>query len=105
MAALKVLVTGPVLSLDAYFTKLASLQLKHAFDLVLALDLVAHLDPDSRDTQLAKLVNGGYTVPVQVYAAHGRGPLPPQVKDRVDKGDEVCANLSFLRACPPVQRE
>ncbi|BGO89644.1 hypothetical protein NBRC10512_001503 [Rhodotorula toruloides] len=96
MAPLKVLVTGPAHSLDAYFTKLATLQAKHAFDLVLSLDLFSHLEPASRDSQLERLVRGEYSVPVQVYAAHGRDPLPPQVKQRVDKGDEVCANLNFL---------
>lgn len=95
--ALKVLVTGPVTSLDAYCTKLAQLQAKHSFSLVVAQDLFSHLDPATRDDQVRKLVTGEYKLPVQVYATYGRGNLPSKVQEKVDKGDEICPNLNVLR--------
>lgn len=96
MSALKVLVTGPAPSLSAYTAKLASLQAKHSFDLVLALDLFAHVTDDDED--LDQLLKGQLKVPVQVYAAQGKGSLPPRLKDRVDRGEELTSNLSVLRA-------
>lgn len=95
--ALKVLVTGPITSLDAYSTKLAQLQAKHSFSLVVAQDLFSHLDPATHDEQVQKLVNGEYNLPVQVYATYGRGKLPSKVQGKVDKGEEVCPNLNVLR--------
>ncbi|TNY19810.1 CwfJ C-terminus 1-domain-containing protein-like protein, partial [Rhodotorula diobovata] len=94
MSALKVLVTGPAPSLSAYTAKLASLQAKHSFDLVLALDLFAHVTDDDED--LDQLLKGQLKVPVQVYAAQGKGSLPPRLKDRVDRGEELTSNLSVL---------
>ena len=95
--ALKVLVTGPITSLDAYCIKLAQLQSKHSFSLVVAQDLFSHLDPASHDQQVHRLVNGEYSLPVQVYATYGRGKLPSRVQEKVDKGEEVCPNLNVLR--------
>lgn len=96
--ALKVLVTGPVTSLAAYSSKLAQLQQKHSFSLVLAQDLFSRLDDAS---EIDKLVSGEYKLPVQVYATYGRGQLPPKVQDKVDKGEEVCPNLNVLRESSP----
>lgn len=95
--ALKVLVTGPVVSLEAYAAKLAQLQQKHSFSLVVAQDLFSRLEPRNRDEQVAKLVNGDYKLPVQVYATYGSGDLPEQVQQKVEKGEEVCPNLNVLR--------
>ncbi|GAA5894097.1 hypothetical protein JCM8208_002347 [Rhodotorula glutinis] len=94
MSALKILVTGPAPSLSAYVTKLAALQSKHSFDLVLALDLFSTTDQDNAD--LDNLLNGQLKVPVQVYAAQGKGALPQRVQDRVDRGEELTTNLSIL---------
>ncbi|GAA6061585.1 hypothetical protein JCM10212_004335 [Sporobolomyces blumeae] len=94
MSAQKVLVTGPVSSLSAYFAKLATLQAKHKFDVVLAQDLFSHLDED--DTDLAKLLDGEISVPVQVYAAIGAGRVPRKVQDKMGTGLEVATNLSVL---------
>ncbi|GAA5862307.1 hypothetical protein JCM3774_004858 [Rhodotorula dairenensis] len=94
--ALKVLVTGPVISLDAYANKLAQLQQKHSFSLVLAQDLFSRLDAATAQTEIDKLVAGEYRLPVQVYATYGRGKLPTKVQEKVDKGEEVCPNLNVL---------
>ncbi|GJN88523.1 hypothetical protein Rhopal_001489-T1 [Rhodotorula paludigena] len=95
-AAQKVLVTGPASSLQAYCDKLAQLHAKHAFSLVLSLDLFSSLDPASLDQDLDRLSKGELKVPVQVYTAQGKGPLPKRVQDKVDSGEEVCTNLSVL---------
>jgi hypothetical protein len=96
MSAQKVLVTGPIQSLSSYFTKLATLQSKHSFDLVLAQDLFSNIT-DQDDEDLTKLLNGDIKVPVQVYAAWGKGNLPEKVKERFDRGEEITTNLSVLR--------
>lgn len=95
--SLKVLVTGPIVSLEAYATKLAQLQTKHSFSLVVAQDLFSRLDPQAADEQVDKLINGDYKLPVQVYATYGNGYLPEKVKAKVEKGEEVCPNLNVLR--------
>ena len=95
MSAQKVLVTGPISSLSSYFTKLASLQTKHSFNLVLAQDLFSSIDNDDKD--LDDLLNGTIKIPVQVYAAVGKGKLPQKVQDKVNKGEEITTNLSVLR--------
>jgi len=95
MSAQKVLVTGPISSLSSYFTKLASLQTKHSFNLVLAQDLFSSIDNDDKD--LDDLLDGTIQIPVQVYAAVGKGKLPQKVQDKVDKGEEITTNLSVLR--------
>ncbi|GAA5931350.1 Drn1p [Sporobolomyces koalae] len=94
MSAQKVLVTGPIQSLSSYFAKLATLQAKHSFDLVLAQDLFSTVTDD--DADLAKLLNGDIKIPVQVYAAWGAGSLPRKVQDKVDQGEEITTNLSLL---------
>ncbi|GAA5858236.1 hypothetical protein JCM5353_001234, partial [Sporobolomyces roseus] len=94
MSAQKVLVTGPISSLSSYFTKLASLQSKHSFNLVIAQDLFSSIDNDDKD--LDDLLNGTIQIPVQVYAAVGKGKLPQKVQDKVDKGEELTNNLSVL---------
>ena len=95
MSALKILVTGPAPSLSAYVHKLAALQTKHSFDLVLALALFSGDSDDQAD--LDSLLDGSLKVPVQVYAAQGKGKLPQRVQDRVDRGEELTTNLSVLR--------
>lgn len=97
MSAQKVLVTGPIQSLSSYFTKLATLQSKHSFDLVLAQDLFSHITDGDDNADLNKLLSGEIKVPVQVYAAWGAGQLPSKVKERFDRGEEVTTNLSILR--------
>ncbi|GAA5978468.1 hypothetical protein JCM10908_004366 [Rhodotorula pacifica] len=94
--ALKVLVTGPITSLEAYTNKLTQLQSKHSFSLVVAQDLFSRLDPAKADEEVQKLVNGEYKLPVQVYATYGMGKLPPKVQEKVEKGEEVCPNLNVL---------
>ncbi|GAA5875458.1 hypothetical protein JCM16303_000635 [Sporobolomyces ruberrimus] len=96
MSAQKVLVTGPIQSLSSYFTKLATLQSKHSFDLVLAQDLFSHITDGDDNADLNKLLSGEIKVPVQVYAAWGAGQLPSKVKERFDRGEEVTTNLSIL---------
>ncbi|BGP37944.1 hypothetical protein JCM10449v2_001871 [Rhodotorula kratochvilovae] len=93
MSAQKILVTGPAPSLSAYLAKLATLQSKHNFDLVLAQDLFSSLE-DEQD--LDKLFSGALKVPVQIYAAQGKGTLPQRVQERVDRGEELTTNLSVL---------
>ncbi|GAA6016543.1 hypothetical protein JCM10207_002834 [Rhodosporidiobolus poonsookiae] len=94
-SAQKVLVTGPASTgLAAYFTKLSQLQAKHSFSLVLASDLFSSTNND--DPELDQLIKGEIKVPVQVYAAQGAGSLPDKVQQKVDGGEEVCANLSVL---------
>lgn len=95
MSAQKVLVTGPIHSLSSYFNKLSTLQTKHSFNLVLAQDLFSSIDND--DNELDDLLNGTIQIPVQVYAAIGKGKLPQKVQDKVDKGEELTTNLSVLR--------
>ncbi|GAA5900277.1 Drn1p [Sporobolomyces salmoneus] len=94
MSNQKVLVTGPIQSLSSYFTKLATLQSKHSFDVVLAQDLFSNIQQDDQD--LDKLLSGEITVPVQVYAAWGKGKLPQKVQDKFDKQEEITTNLSLL---------
>ncbi|GAA6006427.1 hypothetical protein JCM11491_004953 [Sporobolomyces phaffii] len=94
MPAQKVLVTGPVQSISSYFSKLATLQSKHSFDLVLAQDLFSNIADDHEDVN--KLLTGEIKVPVQVYAAWGAGQLPSKVKERFDRGEEITTNLSVL---------
>ncbi|GAA5833147.1 hypothetical protein JCM11251_005160 [Rhodosporidiobolus azoricus] len=94
-AAQKVLVTGPPANgLAAYFKKLASMQEKHSFSIVLAQDLFKGIAEDDED--LAKLLSGEINVPVQVYAGQGKDRLPSKVAERVNKGEEVTTNLSVL---------
>ncbi|CEQ39928.1 SPOSA6832_01496, partial [Sporobolomyces salmonicolor] len=95
MSVQKVLVTGPTSSLSSYLAKLQTLQAKHKFDLVLAQDLFSTIADD--DADLARLLKGDLSVPVQVYAAVGAGKLPKAVQEKVDQGEEVCSNLSVLR--------
>ncbi|GAA5868473.1 hypothetical protein JCM8547_006285 [Rhodosporidiobolus lusitaniae] len=91
----KVLVTGaPAHPLSAYLTKIATLHSKHSFNLVLALDLFTNTRDD--DDDLARLLRGDIKVPVQVYATQGEGKLPDKVREKVDAGEEVAANLSVL---------
>ncbi|GAA5921779.1 hypothetical protein JCM1841_001859 [Sporobolomyces salmonicolor] len=94
MSVQKVLVTGPTSSLSSYLAKLQTLQAKHKFDLVLAQDLFSTIADD--DADLARLLKGDLSVPVQVYAAVGAGKLPKAVQEKVDQGEEVCSNLSVL---------
>lgn len=99
MSAQKVLVTGPIQSLSSYFSKLAALQAKHSFDLVLAQDLFSNTAAQG-DEDLDKLLAGDIKVPVQVYAAWGAGKLPAKVQERFDRGEEITTNLSVLRQSP-----
>ncbi|SGZ22743.1 BQ5605_C022g09536 [Microbotryum silenes-dioicae] len=95
--AVKVLVTGPPTKLSSYFSKLATLQAKHSFDLVLALDLFSGLPDD--DLELAQLMAGVIEVPkdVQLYAiSGGRGAVPNKVREAVKGGGQVTERLSFL---------
>lgn len=96
MTSLKVLVTGPAPSLQAYFTKLSTLQAKHSFDLVLALDLFSSATTTDDSTELAQLLAGQFNIPVPVYATVGAAPLPGKVRAKVDTGEEICHNLSLL---------
>lgn len=93
-SAQKVLVTGPAKSLKQWATKLTTMQTKHSFDLVLAMDLFSDLDNDS--IELAELLAGKITIPVQVYVAVGGGALPEKVRAKVAAGEEVCSNLMVL---------
>jgi hypothetical protein len=91
----KVLVTGAAsTSLKGYFAKLAALQTKHTFSLVLALDLFSNVDNDNLD--LAELLAGKISVPVQVYIGVGGGVLPEKVRAKVEAGEEICTNVTVL---------
>ncbi|SCV68934.1 BQ2448_1954 [Microbotryum intermedium] len=93
----KVLVTGPPTQLSTYLSKLATLQAKHSFDLVLALDLFSGVKDD--DLELAQLMAGVIEVPkdVQLYAISGsKGPVPHKVREAVKGGGQVTERLSFL---------
>lgn len=91
----KVLVTGQASnSLRLFFTKLAALQTKHSFSLCLALDLFSNISNDS--IELAELLAGKIVVPVQVYVAVGGGILPRKVLDKMEKGEEICTNVTVL---------
>ncbi|KAI5476200.1 hypothetical protein MNV49_007962 [Pseudohyphozyma bogoriensis] len=91
----KVLVTGAASSsISTFFTKLAALQAKHAFSLVLAMDLFSGTPNDSLD--LAELLAGTITVPVQVYVSVGGGELPEKIREKIRNGEEVCRNVTML---------
>ncbi|ORY54261.1 CwfJ C-terminus 1-domain-containing protein-like protein [Leucosporidium creatinivorum] len=90
---LKVLITGPAPSLSAYFNKLSTLQAKHSFDLILALDLFSSTQDDN--LELAQLLAGQINVPAQVYVAVA-GALPSKIRAKVASGEEICNNLSVL---------
>ena len=81
-------------SLRTFFTKLTTLQTKHSFHLVLALDLFSDLDNDS--IELAELLAGKILVPVQIYATFGAGIIPDKVLDKFKAGEEICSNLTLL---------
>ncbi|KAK4058716.1 hypothetical protein OIO90_000160 [Microbotryomycetes sp. JL221] len=92
--ALKVLVTGPALALKSYFAKIATMQAKHSFDYVFAMDLFSYIDNES--TELTELLAGQITCPVQAYVSVGGGVLPPRVRAKVEAGQEIAPNVSML---------
>lgn len=94
--AQKVLVTGRATNgLAAYFKKLETMQSKHSFSVVLALDLFSGLEDNS--LELAQLMAGQISVPkVQIYVSVGQGSLPSKVQLKVDNGEEVCENVTVL---------
>lgn len=85
---------GAASSIHTFFTKLRSLQTKHSFSLVLALDLFSDIPDDSLD--LAELIAGKIDVPVQVYVAIGGGKLPNKIVEKLKHGEEVCKNVMVL---------
>lgn len=98
------LVTGSATSsLRTFFTKLATLQTKHCFTLVLALDLFSDLHNDS--LELAELLAGKIVVPVQIYATFGGGIIPDKVLDKFRAGEEICTNLTLLGPSSPISTE
>ena len=51
---------------------------------------------DQDDETVAKLIDGGITVPVTTYFTVGTSPLPQSVISKLLSDDEVCENLHYL---------
>ncbi|XXG95008.1 hypothetical protein Hte_001268 [Hypoxylon texense] len=93
--AAKIIVLGSVNGkLEPAFKKLATLHQKQNFSFaILTGDLFsAEQDQDS----LSQLLDGKINVPLSTYFTVGTNPLPEQVIERVEKGDDVCENLHYL---------
>ncbi|KAI0173357.1 CwfJ C-terminus 1-domain-containing protein-like protein [Hypoxylon sp. FL1284] len=93
--AAKILVLGSVNGkLETTFQKIATLHQKQSFTFAIVTGNLFSVDQDQES--LSQLLNGKIQVPLSTYFTVGTNPLPEQVVERVDKGEDVCGNLHFL---------
>ncbi|KAI1478861.1 hypothetical protein K445DRAFT_23960 [Daldinia sp. EC12] len=93
--AAKIIVLGSVNGkLESVFQKLATLHQKQNFSFAIVTGNLFSADQD--DDTISRLLNGEIHVPLSTYFTVGTTPLPNQVVERVEKGEDVCENLHFL---------
>ena len=81
------------------FDKLSKLHAKNDFSLALVVgDLFADPATASAEDQesLSSLMNGRIAIPLPTYFTLGKHALPPRVLERLEAGEDVCENISFL---------
>ncbi|CAI4216327.1 unnamed protein product [Parascedosporium putredinis] len=94
MAAPKVLILGGVNGqLKAAFGKIAALQTKNNFSLLL---ITGNLFGEDDDDDVTALLNGEISVALPTYFTVGTTALPPRICQKVEADEEICENLHFL---------
>ncbi|KAI0854163.1 CwfJ C-terminus 1-domain-containing protein-like protein [Daldinia vernicosa] len=93
--AAKIIVLGSINGkFESVFQKLATLHQKQNFSFAIITGNLFSADQD--DDTISRLLNGEIQVPLSTYFTIGTTPLPSQVVERVEKGEDVCENLHFL---------
>ncbi|RYP03988.1 hypothetical protein DL764_004759 [Monosporascus ibericus] len=93
--AAKIIVLGSLNgNFESAFKKLAPLHAKQHFSFAIVTGNLFSAEQDA--DSLSRLLNGQVNVPLSTYFTVGTNPLPEQVMERVEKGEDVCENLHFL---------
>ncbi|KAK0108490.1 hypothetical protein ONS95_003294 [Cadophora gregata] len=91
--AAKILVLGDIFGqLQSVFTKVSSLHAKNSFSLAIVAGNLFAED----DTAVEDLLGGKISIPLPTYFTVGTTALPKQIIDKIEKDEEICANLHYL---------
>ncbi|KAI1498818.1 CwfJ C-terminus 1-domain-containing protein-like protein [Biscogniauxia marginata] len=93
--AAKIIVLGSLNGkLESAFQKLATLQQKQNFSFAIITGNLFDAEQDT--TTVSRLLSGAINVPLSTYFTIGTTPLPEDVVERIEKGEDVCENLHYL---------
>ncbi len=76
---------------ESAFKKLATLHAKQDFSFAIITGNLFGVEKD--EDSLSRLLNGQISVPLSTYFTVGTNPLPEQVIELVEKGEDVCPAL------------
>jgi len=79
------------------FDKISKLHSKQSFTLALVVgDLFGTGTDEQEVKELEALLNGSLSIPLPVYFTVGESELPETVRKKLDSGEDVCPNLTYL---------
>ncbi|PVH76588.1 hypothetical protein DL98DRAFT_517815 [Cadophora sp. DSE1049] len=89
----KILVLGDIYGqLQSVFSKVSSLHAKNNFSLAIVAGNLFAED----DTAVDDLLEGRINIPLPTYFTVGTTALPQRIIDKIEKDEEICANLHYL---------